>query len=186
MAIIEKLPADDIFDIIIPSSKLENDPTDPSIFPENFLSYMTARCQGNPEQYVRNVQFVPGLARISATEENKKLRTFIESFVENWVSCINDIDSRFKGHILPSGSVYEGTKVELPYEYDYMVVLEKFRQILEAKYSEDSVFDDVKMKLKEDLKMNNEVEELIAFSQNGFLMSDKVVGEFMKKFLEKH
>ena len=69
---------------------------------------------------------VPKVSNMNVEVETMK--QCIERFMLKWSEKIADIDERFSGTLLHSGSVYEGTKVGDPNEFDYMLCLEKLAQ----------------------------------------------------------
>ncbi|MCP3660817.1 MAG: hypothetical protein GY830_11145, partial [Bacteroidetes bacterium] len=87
----------------------------------------------------------------------------------------SDIDGRFKGEILKSGSVYEGTKVGDPDEFDYMFILTEFEKICSINVT-DGKYDDVSIK-KRPNKPAHEFDEI--FEDNNLKCSS-----VMEKFVD--
>ena len=144
-AMLESLPGDDVFNIMLLKSNLEKDPTDTSIFPKETIPYFSTISKGSFSDYIENIQTVPDLGSIPDVQEFHDIRMAVENFVENWVKCIENLDESFRGSVLNSGSIYEGTKVGFPYEYDYMLVLYNFQKHFNAIFNDESNFDDVKV-----------------------------------------
>ena len=65
------------------------------------------------------------------------LRNKIELFLTDAIEAMATVDPLFKGRLIPSGSMYEGVKVGLPDELDYMVDLTEFSAAVERTESSD-------------------------------------------------
>lgn len=211
--IVQILPADDIFNLVVPASKVYPEPFDlSSPVLDDLVEYTKDKSAGTFSSYLKDMCDVPGIGRTSAnipeiintkTEgndmqlevdekesevgnvgpqlDNRKpevgnvepevsivrpeacdveaevgsqtaevhikpevhntvpevgnmnaevetMKQSIERFMLKWKEKIADIDERFAGTLLHSGSVYEGTKVGDPNEFDYMLCLEKLAQ----------------------------------------------------------
>ena len=173
MVMLVSLPADDVFDIILLKSNIEKDLTDTSIFPKETIPYFSTVSKGNFSNYIADIQTVPDLGSIPDVQEIRDIRMAVENFVENWVKCIENLDERFHGSVLNSGSTYEGTKVGQPYEYDYMVELHNFQKQFNAIFDIESSFNDVKVYPSEEF--NDTYREFVF---NGELESRKLVQTF--------
>ena len=173
-AMLVSLPADDIFNVMLSKSNFEKkDLTDTSIFPKETILYFSTISKGNFSSYIEDIQTVPDLGAIPDVPEIHDIRIAVEMFVGNWVRCIENLDERFHSSVLNSGSIYEGTKVGHPYEYDYMVVLYSFQKYFNAIFDDESAFNDVKIYPSEEF--NDTYEEFIV---NGKLDSRKLVEIF--------
>ena len=191
--IVQILPADDIFTMVVPSSKVYSEPFDCSIVPDDLVEYTRAKSAGTFSRYLKDMCKVPGVGQISANKlevdkkeddddmqpdvdnmklkvdttkpedaatevhnmvtevrevgnmkaemENMKLN--IEKFMSKWTEKIAEIDERFTGTLLHSGSVYEGTKVGDPDEFDYMLCLEKLARESSISFDEVTEYDKI-------------------------------------------
>ncbi|MCP3660734.1 MAG: ankyrin repeat domain-containing protein, partial [Bacteroidetes bacterium] len=97
---------------------------------------------GDSKKFLKNLMEVPGMGKIPKISEVNEIRQAIETFMDEVTKCISIIDSRFKGEILKSGSVYEDTKVGDPDEFDYMFILTEFEKICSINIT-DQTYDDV-------------------------------------------
>ena len=84
---------------------------------------------------------VPEMGNKNAEVETMKQS--IERFMLKWTEKIADIDERFAGSLLHSGSVYECTKVGDPNEFDYMLCLEKLAQECLITFDEVTEYDKI-------------------------------------------
>lgn len=142
--IIQSLPADDIFTMIIPASKVYSSAFDSSIVPQDLRDYMNAKSAGNVPHYLHSMCFVSGVGQIPThMAEVENMKRSIEEFMSKWVEKIAEIDDRFKGNLLQSGSVYEGTKVGDPEEFDYMLCLERLAQVCSIVFDQDTKYDEI-------------------------------------------
>lgn len=190
--IVHSLPADDIFTMVVPASKVYSDALDLSIVPRDLMEYMRDKSAGNVSGYLKDMYTVPGVGQVpadmgeventkipadmgeienmkipadmgevenlrlptdTAEVENmniptdmgevKNMKRSIEEFMSKWAEKIAEIDERFKGALLHSGSVYEGTKVGDPDEFDYMLCLESLAQACSITFDEDTEYSKV-------------------------------------------
>ena len=209
--IVQSLPADDIFTIVEPVSKVYSAPFDSFIVPDDLIEYSKAKSAGKFSCYLLNMCRVPGVGHIplnmleddsakpgvsnvhsevdnmelkvdtmepevtnmqrevnnvgpevdnknpevdnvkqkfdntqpevynvesevhkvepellevdNIKVEVENMRRNIEIFMSKWTEKIAELDGRFTGTLFHSGSVYEGTKVGDPNEFDYMLCL---------------------------------------------------------------
>ena len=75
--------------------------------------------------------------------EVDRMRQSVADFMTKWAEEIAKIDMRFKGNLVPSGSVYEGTKVGDPNEFDYMLLLEDLGRMCSVTFDEDTLYNEV-------------------------------------------
>jgi len=66
---------------------------------------------------------------IRYTPEEKLMRDEIEAYVKELVSYVEKLNPLFRNNILQSGSYYEGTRVGLPDEFDYMINLTEIERL---------------------------------------------------------
>ena len=66
---------------------------------------------------------------IKHTPEVKTISLEIEQYVQALLSHIAEADSLFRNTLIRSGSFYEGTKVDLPDEFDYMINLDEIQRL---------------------------------------------------------
>lgn len=87
----------------------------------------------NPQQaeaILAKLQDMPGVGLVSSDmPEVLEISSAVTSLVEELVTDMGKIDSRFKGTVIPSGSYFEGTKVGDPDEFDFMVNLTYFTDL---------------------------------------------------------
>lgn len=169
-------PIDDIFNVILPQSKILNDAFDIGIFPSDFIPYMKAVANDNMESYLKNVHTIPGIGSIPCSKEVKKQKEAVECFITKWVSIIAEIDVRFQGTLLPSGSSYEDAKVEDPCEYDFMIILDRFQHDFHPVILDSSTFNDITV--MENTSSSHQY-ELQDFCVDGELKSGKVLSAFV-------
>lgn len=82
---------------------------------------------GNAEMIIESLLKTNGLSRVQYNDgENQEIKIYVENFVECIAKRIGELDYRFQGTVITSGSVYEGVKIGYPDEFDYMINLEKF------------------------------------------------------------
>jgi len=175
--IVQSLPADDIFTMIIPASKVYSNVFDSSIVPQDLGDYMNAKSAGNVSGYLHRMCFVPGVGRIPADmAEVENMKQSIEEFMSKWVEKIAEIDDRFKGILLHSGSVYEGTKVGDPDEFDYMLCLERLAQVCSIMFNQDTKYDEVTVHKGVDESLEGGYDNLFDGEQ---LESGKVMSVFV-------
>lgn len=175
--IVQSLPADDIFTVVVPASKVYSCAFDSSIVPQDLVDYMNAKSAGNVPGYLHSMCFVPGVGRIPADmAEVENMKRSIEEFMSKWAEKIAEIDDRFKGTLLHSGSVYEGTKVGDPDEFDYMLCLERLAQVCSVTFDHDTKYNEVTVHKRVDESFEGGYENLFDEEQ---LDSDKVMSVFV-------
>ncbi|KAL9957841.1 hypothetical protein ACROYT_G034789, partial [Oculina patagonica] len=105
---------------------------------------MNAKSSGNVTGYLHDMCSVPGVGQIPADmAEVENMKRCVEEFMSKWATKIAEIDDRFKGTLFHSGSVYEGTKVGDPDEFDYMLCLEGLAQICSITFDKDTQYNEV-------------------------------------------
>ena len=90
-------------------------------------------------------------ARFKNESETELIRERLEILVNNIVTQMEKHDSRFQSTLVKSGSVYEGTKVCEPNEFDFMVKITPLTDkpsILQSSFVRDDGY--VQLSLKED------------------------------------
>ena len=175
--IVQSLPADDIFTMIIPASKVYSNAFDSSIVPQDLGDYMNTKSAGNVLGYLHSMRFVPGVGRIPThIAEVENMKQSIEEFMSKWVEKIAEIDDRFKGTLLQSGSVYEGTKVGDPDEFDYMLCLERLAHVCSIIFDQDAKYDEITVHKRVDESLKGGYQNLFDGEQ---LESGKVMSVFV-------
>ena len=78
--------------------------------------------------YCKRVLSMKNIGHVSFEEgsEAAEIKQTVEEIIRKIAAEVEKVDPRFKATIIPSGSVYECTKVGMPDEFDYMLVLENF------------------------------------------------------------
>lgn len=76
-------------------------------------------------------------------KEVEDIRENVEKFISKWKQKIAETDARFTGTLLQSGSVYEGTKVGEPDEFDYMLCLERLAPVCSVTFDEVTEYDKI-------------------------------------------
>jgi ankyrin repeat protein len=174
--ILQSFPADDVLTTIVPASRVYSNPFNTDILPPDTMDYIKLITNGNSSTYVRTMTEVPGIGRIPDNEEASEIRLAVESYIQKLTAKIAEVDPRFRGSLLCSGSVYEGTKICDPYEFDYMLCLETFEQMCTVQLDENTRFDNVQVS-----KLTNFVDTSFDdFFHENKLQSDKI----MEKFVE--
>ena len=175
--IVQSLPADDIFTMIIPASKVYLNAFDSTLVPQDSKDYMSAKSAGSAPGYLHSMCFVPGVGQIPThMAEVENMRQSVEEFMSKWVEKIAEIDDRFKGTLLQSGSVYEGTKVGDPDEFDYMLCLERLAQACSIMFDQDTKYDELIVHKGVDESLEGGYENLFDGEQ---LESGKVMSMFV-------
>lgn len=253
--ILQILPADDIFTLVVPASIVYTEPLDPSCLGlDDLVEYTNhkAKSVGKFSNYLQDMCNVPGVGRISpiilqsnsmmledvyeqpevvrqkpevdrrepevgnfmlevgqetynVDPENQTIEQLpdvgnvvaevdtkepevvdmkaeveiikqnIERFMSRWAEKIAELDERFAGSLFHSGSVYEGTKVEDPNEFDFMLCLEKLAQECSISYDEVTEYD--KMIIRKNMEGSESFcGDLFDGEQ---LESGKLMGEFV-------
>ncbi|XP_031570101.1 uncharacterized protein LOC116304497 [Actinia tenebrosa] len=174
--ILQSFPADDVLTMIVPASKVYSDPYNQDILPPDTMDYIKTKTNQNSSAFVRGMTEVPGIGRIPDIEEARAIRVAVESYIEKVSSTMADVDPRFRGSLLYSGSVYEGTKICDPYEFDYMLCLEMFEQVCSIQLDYDTQFDNVQVS-KDKSFLDDRFDDF--FNENQ-LQSDKVMTVFVE------
>jgi len=73
-----------------------------------------------------------GLVRFEENTESAEIKEAVENTMRQLFANIESIDPRFKSTLVPSGSVSEGTKVGLPDEFDFLVILDNFSDLCQV------------------------------------------------------
>lgn len=174
--ILQSFPADDVLTMIVPASKVYSDPYNQDILPPDTMDYIKTKTNQNSSAFVRGMTEVPGIGRIPDIEEARAIRVAVESYIEKVSSTMAEIDPRFCGSLLYSGSVYEGTKICDPYEFDYMLCLEKFERVSSIQLEENTQFDNIRVSKNESF----EFDHFDDFFDENQLQSDKVMTAFVE------
>ena len=106
---VQSFPADgDPFTVSVPSYRLYGEIFDSSILPRELRdSYMNAKCAKNVSVYLHRMCLFPGVGQIPTDiDEVKIIKQSVTEFVFKWAEKINGIDPRFRGTLLPCGSVF--------------------------------------------------------------------------------
>ena len=171
---LQHYPADNIFNVYIHELSLSTDPFDLSHIEKGLMEEMSNDFQGNFEKYLRGMMHVPGIGKIPDNDEVLQLQTAVEDFVGKLAQTMADIDDRFEGCILKSGSWYEGTKVGDPEEFDFMLCLKHFEEMCNVNVPENQI-DDIAV-LKKDLPLSGRYDR---FFQGDTLQSDELMESFV-------
>ena len=173
--IAQSLPADDIFTMVVAASSVYSKEFDSSVVPRGLVEFMREKSAGNIPGYLRDMHMVAGVGLVPIDmAEVDRMRQSVEDFITKWAEEIAQIDMRFKGNLIPSGSAYEGTKVEDPDEFDYMLRLEELGQICSVTFDEDTLYNEVIIH-----KKFNESGAYEDFFHGGQLDSDYVMRKFV-------
>ena len=136
---------DDPFTVSVPHSSLYGHMFDSSILPRELRdSYLNAKSVRNVSFYLHRMCLVPGVGQIPTnTEEVEIIKQNVTEFMSKWAEKIAVIDPRFKGTLLPCGSVFDGTKVGDPDEFDYMLELEELARVCRVRIDSDTEYNEV-------------------------------------------
>ena len=89
---------------------------------------------------------VPGVGQIpKKIEEVEIIKQSVAKFMSKLAEKIAEIDHRYKGTLLPCGSVFDGTKVGDPDEFDYMLELEKLPQVCRVRFDRRTKYNKVRV-----------------------------------------
>ena len=102
---------------------------------------------------LKDLLYAPGIGTIETIAESSKLKNQINSLMQQFCNALSSSDSPFKYKILLSGGVAEGTKVGLPDEYDYLLVVENLLGFIPEETDNTGV-GFVKLKYKGQNKMS--------------------------------
>ena len=142
--IAQSLPADDIFTMVVAASNIYSKEFDSSVVPRDLLDFMREKSAGDIPDYLRDMHMVEGVGLVSTDSvEVDRIRQSVEEFMTKWAEEIAKIDKRFKGNLIPSGSVYDGTRVGDPNEFDYMLLLEDLGRMCSVTFDEDTLYNEV-------------------------------------------
>ena len=142
--IAQSLPADDIFTMIVAASNIYSKEFDLSVVPRDLLDFMREKSAGDIPEYLRDMHMVEGVGLVPTDSvEVDRIRQSVEDFMTKWAEEIAKIDKRFKGNLIPSGSVYDGTRVGDPDEFDYMLLLEDLGRMCSVTFDEDTLYNEV-------------------------------------------
>ncbi|CAC5359674.1 unnamed protein product [Mytilus coruscus] len=81
------------------------------------------------EKYYSHVLNFPGVGLPEAVDEARWIESLVLSITRHIANQVGYLDKRFKCSLFRSGSTYEGTKVDDPDEFDFLLILDKFSQI---------------------------------------------------------
>ena len=143
-------PADNIFVTYIHESSLFGNPFDIGHIDKGLMEEMFAEFGGDFENYLQEMTHVLGIGKIPQNEEVHQIQVAIENFIHKLAQTMAEIDDRFQGNILTSGSWYEGTKVGDPNEFDFMMCLQEFEKICNVQIAEDQI-DEIMVSKKDGL-----------------------------------
>lgn len=87
------------------------------------------------EEYYSHVLDIPGVGLPQSVDEAQWIESLILSFTRQIANQVGNLDKRFKCSLFRSGSTYEGTKIDDPDEFDFLLILDKFSQICTADQS---------------------------------------------------
>ena len=142
--IAQSLPADDIFTMVVAASNIYSKEFDSSVVPRDVFEFMREKSAGDIPGYLRDMYMVAGVGLVATdSAEVDRMRQSVEDFMTKWAEEIAKIDKRFKGNLIPSGSVYEGTSVGDPDEFDYMLLLEDLGRMCSVTFDEDTLYNEV-------------------------------------------
>ena len=173
---IQSFPADDDpFTVSVPRSRLYGEIFDSSILPRELRdSYMNAKCAKSVSAYLHRMCLVPGVGQIPTDiDEVKIIKQSATEFMFKWAEKIAVIDPRFRGTLLPCGSVFDGTKVGDPDEFDYMLELEELPRVYRVTFDSDTKYDEVTVLKRADASL-----EFVEGEQQ--LDSQEVMNKFVK------
>ena len=102
---------------------------------------------------LKDLLYTPGVGTVETITEYSKFKNQINSLMQQFCNALSSSDPHFKYKILLSGSVAEGTKVGLPDEYDYLLVVENLL-CFAPKKTDNTDIGFVKLKYKRQKKMN--------------------------------
>ena len=168
-----KFTADNVFSTYVMEGNLYSNPFDISHVDETLFEELGTVFEGDFEEYLKGMAKVEGIGMIPDNEEVKQIEKEIENFIHKVVVCIGEIDQRFKGSVLQSGSWYEGTKVGDPDEFDFMLCLTEFQKHCSIQVKGNQI-DDIQV-------LRNEMSSDLTgqFFQDGMLQG----GRLMEKFV---
>jgi hypothetical protein len=114
---------------------------------------------------------------IKHTPELKTISLEIEQYVQALLSHITEADPLFRNTLIRSGSFYEGTKVDLPDEFDYMINLDEIQCLSQ---SIDDQLDPVGFTRLSPRKSSDAGERLSSYLEpvTGCLSSEKIRQRF--------
>ena len=144
---------------------------------ENHFSQTTEKLAviGNALDISKAILCSRNFMRINITcGENEIIYKEFTSVVQAIVERIGEIDKRFRGTVIPSGSVSDGCKIGYPNEFDYLVSLDMFEDCVSNFIPDRTGF--TTLKIKEDRK--NGISEFL--DNFGDLDSDEVRDYFRK------
>lgn len=127
----------DISDVKFLKSEVENAPNDAGKVGLGAESSKTEVYDEKPE--VGDTKIEVDYMR----KEVEDIRENVEKFISKWKQKIAETDARFTGTLLQSGSVYEGTKVGQPDEFDYMLCLESLEPVCWVTFDKVTEYDKV-------------------------------------------
>ena len=166
-------PADNIFTTYVHESSLYTDPFDLGHIDRALVEEMSVEFQGDFEKYLHEMVHVLGVGVIPQNEEVHEIQVAIENFIQRLALTMAEIDGRFQGTLLKSGSWYEGTKVEDPNEFDFMLCLKEFEKFCSVEIKQDQV-DGIIVSRKDKTSENFD-----AFFRNNELQSTDLMESFV-------
>ena len=140
----QSLPADYKFPMLVKASNVYSKEFGSSIVPHDLVEFLKEKSAGNISGYLQDMYTVAGVGQVPPNmAEVENVKQSIEEFMSTLAVEITKVDERFKGNLLRSGSVYEGTKIGDPDEFDYMLCLEELAQICLVTFNEDTKYNEV-------------------------------------------
>eukprot|EP00795_Rhopilema_esculentum_P007079 gene7079-12719_t len=169
----QKFTADNMFSTYVMEGNLYSNPFDISHVDETLFEELGTVFEGDFEGYLKEMAKVEGVGMIPDHEEVKQIEKEIENFIQRVVVCIGEIDPRFKGSVLQSGSWYEGTKVGDPDEFDFMLCLTEFQKQCSIQIQDNQIDDIQVLKNKMSSGLTGQ------FFQDGKLQGGKLMEKFV-------
>ena len=134
---------------------------------------------GQPLDIAKELLAIPESMRVNFSDgENETIRDQINSFVRDIADCIGKLDERFKGALIPSGSVVNDCKSGWPDEFDFLIQLEFFEKHIEDYDSRGNGY--VNLKTKSELR-----ETILDFLTVGGYLSASKIHTYFKDLLIK-
>ena len=134
---------------------------------------------GQPLDIAKELLAIPESMRVNFSDgENKTIRDQINSFVRDIADCIGKLDERFKGALIPSGSVVNDCKSGWPDEFDFLIQLVFFEKYIKDYDSREKGY--VNLETKSELR-----ETISDFITTGGYLSASKIRNYFKELLIK-
>ena len=134
---------------------------------------------GQPLDIARELLAIPESMRVNFSDgENETIRNQINSLVSDIADCIGKLDERFKGALIPSGSVVNDCKSGWPDEFDFLIQLGFFEKHIEDYDSRGNGY--VNLKTKPELR-----ETISDFITTGGYLSASNIHAYFQELLVK-